>query len=94
MADIRFSQAHQLAPKMARAAAEKIAHKIVTEYDMRSEWNGDVLSFSRTGVSGTLALHDHEARLEITLGPMLKGLAPVIEQKIRGQMEKIFAAVG
>jgi putative polyhydroxyalkanoate system protein len=94
MADIKVSQTHQLAPKMARAAAEKIAHKIVNEYDMHSEWNGDVLSFSRTGVSGTLALHDHEARLEITLGPMLKGFAPVIEQKVRGQMEKMFAAAG
>ncbi|MES2535204.1 MAG: polyhydroxyalkanoic acid system family protein [Pseudomonadota bacterium] len=93
MTDISVRQNHQLSPRLARAAAEKIVDRIVTEYDMRSEWNGDILSFSRTGISGTLALHDNAAQVDITLGMMLKSFAPVIEQKICGQMKKVFGAV-
>jgi hypothetical protein len=41
-------------------------------------------------VSGTLALQDSQARLDITLGFPLKAFAPKIEEKISRNMEKVF----
>ncbi len=91
MADISIMQDHTLSMEQARVAAQKVADQMVAEYEMVAEWKGDVLSFTRTGVSGTLALAENQAHLEITLGFMLKGFASAIEAKVTKNMEKVFA---
>ena len=64
---------------------------MATEFDMVIQWDGDVLSFKRSGVSGTLTLLDREALLDITLGSMLRAFAAKIEDKVSGNMAKVFA---
>lgn len=91
MADISITQPHRLTLKKARAAAQTVADKMAEEYEFVSIWEGDVLSFSRSGVSGTLAILEKEARLDITLGFMLKGFSTAIESKVTQNMEKVFA---
>jgi putative polyhydroxyalkanoate system protein len=92
MADISITQKHKLTLKKAKAAAQKVADKLAQEYDMTSEWEGDVLHFQRSGVSGTLAVLEHEAKLDIKLGFLLKAFAPTIEEKVTAQMKKVFSA--
>jgi len=91
MSDISISQTHKLSQKKARAAAQKVADQLAAEYDLVSEWEGNVLSFKRSGVSGTLALHDKEARLDITLGFLFKAFAPRISAQIEQNMQKVFS---
>lgn len=92
MADINIIQDHTLSMEQARVAAQKVADEMVADYEMVAEWSGDVLSFKRTGVSGTLALAENQARLEIELGFMLKGFASKIEEKVTKNMQKVFSA--
>lgn len=92
MADISITQAHKLTQKKARAAAQKVAEQMAEEYDMASEWDGDVLFFKRTGVSGRLVLAESEAHLEINLGFLFKAFAPTIEEKVSAKMKKVFSA--
>jgi putative polyhydroxyalkanoate system protein len=92
MADISITQTHKLTHKKAKAAAQKVADKLEQEYDMASEWDGDVLHFQRSGVTGTLTLLEGEAQLEIKLGFLLKAFAPTIEEKVSAQMKKVFSA--
>ena len=92
MADISIRQSHQLSAGKARAAAEKVADEMTSEFDMTCAWEGDVLSFTRSGVSGTLALLGQEAQLDITLGFMLKAFAGKIEEKVSENMTKVFAS--
>ncbi len=91
MADITIHQPHRLTPSKARAAAEKVADEMASEFDMAIDWQGDVLNFKRSGVSGTLTLLDSAAQLDITLGFMLKAFAPKIEEQVGRNMEKVFA---
>lgn len=91
MADISIMQDHALSMEQARIAAQKVADQMVAEYEMVAEWSGDVLSFKRTGVSGTLSLAENHAHLEIALGFMLKGFASKIEEKVANNMKKVFA---
>ena len=65
---------------------------MVIDYEMQAEWAGDVLSFKRTGFSGTLALTQGRAQLEISLGIMLKGFSKKIEEQVTKNMAKVFAA--
>ena len=91
MADISIRQTHALSAKKARAAAQKVADEMASEFDMAVAWEGEVLSFKRSGVSGTLTLLNHEAQLDITLGFMLKAFAAKIEEQVSKNMAKVFA---
>lgn len=90
MADISITQKHKLSHKKAKAAAKKVADQMAEEYDMESEWEGDVLIFKRSGVSGTLEVYATEARLEITLGFLFKAFTSRIEVQVLKNMEKVF----
>ncbi len=92
MADIRITQTHKLAHKKAKAAAQKVADQMAKEYDIASEWDGDVLLFKRSGVSGSLMLSAKEVTLTIKLGFLLKAFAPTIEDKVTAKMKKVFSS--
>jgi putative polyhydroxyalkanoate system protein len=92
MAEISITHPHALPLAAAKAAAQKIADKLVSDYDMRSAWEGEVLTFSRSGVSGKLAVTDSVAQLDIALGFMLAAFAPKIESEVSRAMEKAFKA--
>ena len=92
MADITIVQTHALSMEDARAAAQKVADQMQADYEMRWEWQDDVLAFQRTGFSGTLALADGEATLKISLGIMLRGFSKKIEEQVTKNMAKVFAA--
>ena len=61
MAEINITQAHNLEPAQARAAAEQVAQRIAKEFDLACQWHGDTLKFGRSGVEGTLTLADSAA---------------------------------
>ncbi|WP_136418472.1 polyhydroxyalkanoic acid system family protein [Herbaspirillum sp. ST 5-3] len=91
MADINITHTHKLPHKKAKAAAQKVAEQLAEEYDMASEWEGDVLIFRRTGISGSLTISSQEATIEIQLGFLLKAFAPAIEEKVSAKMKKVFS---
>ena len=91
MADISITQAHKMSLKKARAAAQKVADQMAEEYDISSEWEGNVLSFRRSGVNGTLTVAAHQAQLDLSLGFMLKAFAASIEEKVAQNMRKVFS---
>lgn len=92
MADISIKQAHKLPHKKAKAAAQKVADQMAEEYEMNSEWDGDVLKFKRSGVSGKLVVSEKEAHLEISLGFLFKAFTSTIEEKVSAKMKKVFSA--
>ncbi|HYD79653.1 MAG TPA: polyhydroxyalkanoic acid system family protein [Paucimonas sp.] len=92
MAHINITQKHKLTHKKAKAAAQKVADKLAEEHGMECEWDGDVLLFKRSGVSGKLVLEEHAATIEITLGFLLMAFAGKIEEEVGKSMKKVFAA--
>lgn len=92
MTDITIVQPHRMSMQDARAAIQKVADEMTADYEMTCEWQGDVLTFKRTGVSGTLALADGSAKLDMKLGIFLRSFAPKIREKVAGNMMKVFHA--
>ncbi len=90
MTVIRITRAHRLPPEQARSAAQQIADRMVNEFEMKTQWNGDVLAFERSGVSGTLALRESEAQVEVKLDFLFKAFASTLEEKIARNMDKAF----
>jgi putative polyhydroxyalkanoate system protein len=92
MADISITQQHQLSQDAARAAAQKVADKLASDYGLQCRWEGDVLRFERSGVEGTLALGERQAALRIKLGLLMGAFRSTIEAKVAESMRKTFAA--
>jgi putative polyhydroxyalkanoate system protein len=92
MADISIVQAHSLTPERARAAAQQVADKIAGEYGLACNWDGDVLRFERSGVTGALTLLPQQAAMEINLGFLMGAFAPSIRAKVAEKMQRVFAA--
>jgi len=90
MTDISITRTHELPLEQARSAARQIADRMVNEFDMQTQWNDDVLTFERSGVSGTLVLREQEAQVEVKLDFLFKAFASTLEEKIARNMDKAF----
>lgn len=90
MTVISIRQLHQLSEKNAKAAAQKMVDRMAAEYDISATWSGNRLDFERSGLSGTLMLHENEARLEVKLGFLFKAFSAKLEEKMVQQMQKVF----
>lgn len=94
MAQIDITQAHQLAHKDAKDAAQKVADKLSDEFGLECEWRGDTLHFYRQGVKGTLAVMPAKAHIKIKLGFPVSMMASAIEQKVEQTMRKVYGGKG
>ena len=92
MADIDLHRAHNLGLKAARVAADRMADHLGRKFDLKGDWEGNVLSFQRPGVSGTLAISDKDLRLSVSLGFLLKAMKGSIENAIVHELDTLFAA--
>ena len=92
MSEISIRRAHALAPRQAREAADKMAKKLEQAFDMRFEWDGEVLGFERSGLDGELTLHPGEVQIEVRLGFLLTIMGPKIEQSIKDNLDNAFSA--
>lgn len=91
MADINIVQDHTLTPEKARGAAQLVADKMAEEFDLACQWDGDVLRFERSGVSGALTLLPHQAQMQISLGFLFSAFSAKIESKVAENMRNVFA---
>jgi putative polyhydroxyalkanoate system protein len=90
MTDISIVQEHGLDPAMARAAAQTVADRMAADYGLALAWEGDVLRFERSGVSGALTLEAQRAVMRIALGFPIDMMAAAIESKVADKMRRVF----
>lgn len=71
MPKIDIRRPHQLSMAEARAVVDKVATRMQEKFGMSGQWQGDMLSFSRPGVSGSIAVEKEAAQVKAELGMML-----------------------
>src|SRR5260221_8392961 len=94
MADIDIHRVHNLGLKAARAAADRMAEHLGRKFDLKGDWEGNVLTFQRPGVTGSLAISDKDLRLSVSLGFLLKAMKGSIENAIAHELDPLFAPKG
>jgi putative polyhydroxyalkanoate system protein len=90
MADIEVQRDHALGLKKAKAAAQKVADEMAENFDMESEWEGNTLHFSRSGVSGELTVTKNSVQMNAKLGFLLTAFKPKIEAQIEKNFDEYF----
>ncbi len=92
MADIHFVRKHDLPLADAKIRVQQAADQLGQEYDLQSEWDGDTLLFSRSGVQGAMAVTANDVSLEVKLGFLLRPFKAKFEQHIERSLELALAA--
>ena len=90
MSDIQIRRSHSMSAKAARKAAEKIASQLDEEFDLAYEWDDNVLTFKRSGVSGELVVEKKEVHIRVRLGFLLMAIRPRIEAEIHRFFDENF----
>lgn len=91
MPKIDIRRPHQLSIEEARAVVDKVAARMQEKFGMQGRWQGDTLEFSRSGVSGTIAVGSDAIEVKAELGMMLSPLKGMVEQEIRRKLDEHFA---
>lgn len=91
MSVIHIVRSHQLGLEAARDEIERVAQRIEEEHGASYEWDGDVLRFSRSGVSGHIEVLPDSIDLTVKLGVLLSAIKGQLEQRLT---EKIDEALG
>lgn len=88
MADIKLTRDHQLGLAQARKIAFAWAEKAEKQFDMRCAYEegktSDVVTFERSGVSGSLNVTGTRFELHAKLGFLLSAF----KDRIQGEIEK------
>jgi putative polyhydroxyalkanoate system protein len=90
MADIELHRVHGLGLKAARAAADRMAEHLGRKFDLKGDWEGNVLRFQRPGVTGSLSISDRDLRLSVALGFLLKAMKGSIEKAVEHELDSLF----
>jgi putative polyhydroxyalkanoate system protein len=90
MADIHLERKHALGLAKAKAAAQRVADELASDYGVTCSWDGDVLRFERRGVQGELAVTRDLVRLDARLGMLLAAMRPRIEAQIQDNFARFF----
>ena len=95
MADILIERAHGLGLSEARRIAGQWAAQAREKFDMDTSYeegdSADTLSFTRSGVSGTLAVTGAHFELQARLGFLLSAFKDRIETEIGKNLDELLA---
>lgn len=90
MSTIDLKRDHALGMKKARAAAQRVADEMAREFGMTCEWDGNVLRFERSGVSGELVVQKGHVELHAKLGFLLSAFKGRIEEQVHRNFDEYF----
>lgn len=92
MASIDIQHPHSMNPGHARQAVQELADTLADRFDAQCQWNGDgdILSFTRSGMDGHIALLPNGLHLTAQLGFMLSAMKGPIEKEIRRVLDERF----
>lgn len=95
MADIHIQRVHTLGFAEARKIAFKWAEQVETEFDMECTYEegktNDVVTFTRSGVNGTLDVTKDQFELHAKLGFLLGAFKGKIESEIVKNLDALLA---
>jgi len=88
MSDIELVKPHSLSIATAKARAQKAIDELADEYDLDSEWHGNMLHVHRSGVDGQIHVTNAEVQVRVILGFLLKPLKAKFVDQIQRSFER------
>ena len=89
MSHISIKRAHHATLADAKKLADKVAAKLNKEYDLNSQWEGDVLRFDRSGLHGTLSVGAKDIQVDVKLGLLMAAFKGPIQSAMETQLDRL-----
>jgi putative polyhydroxyalkanoate system protein len=87
MTRIHLQRVHVLGLDGVRRAVQKAAEEMAQSHEVESSWEGDVLRFSRAGLTGSLEVSESQVVLNAELGMLMSAFKPRIEEQIQKRFD-------
>ena len=91
MASIKITRNHSLAHDDVVKAVQKLADELSEKLDADYDWEGDNLSFKRSGASGKISIGKQDLEVDIKLSMLLTPLKGKIEQTVNDYLDEHLA---
>lgn len=91
MATVDITREHALGKETARERAQKMADKLAQKLDAKCEWDGDQLTFKRSGADGTIHVAEDNVRVVVKLGMMFTPMSGMVKNEIEKALDKYLA---
>lgn len=88
---MKINRNHNLGLNEARKRVEGIAESLGSKYGLSSNWEGNALKITGSGVNGRIDVADQSIHVEVTLGFALMMLESTIRTSIEEAMDKHLA---
>lgn len=83
MSHIQITQPYRIPTAQVRDAVDVLAAKLRDRFGAQTQWDGNVLSFDGSGVSGNITVTDTDVTVEADLGFIYGLMKGPIEAEIR-----------
>jgi putative polyhydroxyalkanoate system protein len=90
MAKIDIRRPHGKTIEEARVVVEKVAARMSEKFGTEGGWEGDTLTFARSGVKGAIVVSANDVHVTAELGMLLSPLRGTIEEEIRKKLDEQF----
>ncbi|APS00154.1 polyhydroxyalkanoic acid system family protein [Pajaroellobacter abortibovis] len=96
MSTITAQRPHTMPKEKAKKKAEELASHLAQRLGIEWQWKGDVLYFeapsgTAKGTKGEVTVTDTEIAVAVQLPFLLKMMSPMIESKVKEQLDTIVA---
>ena len=88
---MKIRREHSLGSEEARRRVDKIAADMGSRLNLSSEWHGDALQVTGSGVDGTIAVSEDAIEIQIKLSFALKFMEDSILSAIESTIDKHLA---
>lgn len=87
MSVIDITRHHELNHGDAIATAEDLAKSLSERFDVAYSWQGDTLTFKRSGAKGKLTVEPTKIHVKMELGLLFRPFKGRIEQEIHNHLD-------
>jgi putative polyhydroxyalkanoate system protein len=88
MPRISVERAHDLGREVAKQKAEVLMQKLADKYSIKSEWSGDTVKLTGSGVTGTVSVLDDLIKVEVEIGLLMSAFSGTIKGEIEKALDK------
>lgn len=88
MPRISVERAHDLGREVAKQKAEVLMQKLADKYSIKSEWSGDTVKLTGSGVTGTVSVLDDLIKIEVEIGLLMSAFSGTIKGEIEKALDK------
>ena len=91
MPSIDITRHHSRPLAEAKLKVDKVAAHIAAKFQMVTEWQGNTLHFSRSGVDGQIAVTPKLVKVTANLGFLLSMIREPVEREINKYLDEEFS---